>query len=198
MKFLKLIFIIAFPLCLIIAFFLLQSTITHSYNHVNIKPNTPNNNPILQVVPNNQIPITNPVKEAKENHFTLIISLQPADSQLEPPGQLLVTDPLGKKLGWDPTASKMFAEISSGSYSLIGLDDDVTEETGPRSIQIYILRTITGTYSLQITGNKIGVYNLEIHLVDPDNLIKPFDKIYKNIALNQDQAHKYTVVVPNY
>lgn len=78
------------------------------------------------------------------------------------PAELLITDPLGKKLGKDANGVE-YQEIPSASYFEDGFDDP-TEENPPsqeRSKLIQILEPVDGTYNIQVIGTGAGVYTLQ-------------------------------------
>ena len=89
---------------------------------------------------------------------------------------LLLTDPRGHKLGYDPTGKKSYLGIAAGIYdegNLIGDDEDevkqlVQQKTAGKQPDCMADRTIQfpnpvpGTYTLKMFGNRAAGFKLEI------------------------------------
>ncbi|MBN1618386.1 hypothetical protein JW887_03525 [Candidatus Dojkabacteria bacterium] len=83
------------------------------------------------------------------------------------PGDLVVTDPSGKKVGYDPISDITFNdEIPNSNYDTIVLSDPESDLMLPETKELEIWRPIEGEYELQIIGTGTGNYNLEIYATD--------------------------------
>ncbi|MBU4405446.1 MAG: hypothetical protein KKG79_07540 [Acidobacteria bacterium] len=79
------------------------------------------------------------------------------------PGELVLTDPLGRKTGRDPLSGTDYEEIPNSSYGKEYEHDDETGETvGEDFKTLEIVQPLAGNYKLQIIGTGFGTYNLEI------------------------------------
>jgi hypothetical protein len=89
------------------------------------------------------------------------------------PGELLITDPNGLRLGYDPIFDQSYTEIPNASYDDVGLQDDVTElpaddtDTGK---SLGLPGAPDGDYTLTITGTGVGTYNMEVQGLDVNGL----------------------------
>jgi len=83
------------------------------------------------------------------------------------PVELLLTDPMGRRLGRDPVTGQLYEEIPHAYYNDVGLDDD---ETGDREIdppkELYLPRPDSGDYSLIVLGTGDGTYTADFEAAD--------------------------------
>jgi hypothetical protein len=83
---------------------------------------------------------------------------------LSSPAELLITDPLGRKLGEDPILNLIYNEIPEGSYTQEGpiITSDIPLD--PNQIHktkvIYIPTPIDGNYDIRVIGTGAGTYEL--------------------------------------
>ena len=82
------------------------------------------------------------------------------------PAELFLIDPLGKRIGIDPTTNQFVSEILQSSYyeDEIGADEG-TGRIGPVKV-LDIMEPIEGEYQLQIIGMASGSYNLTARTED--------------------------------
>ena len=85
------------------------------------------------------------------------------------PGELLITDPEGRKTGLDPTSGQNYQEIPESIYCVEAIGDVTTGERGPETKVIEIRQPAEGEYELKITGTAAGEYTLEIYATDREN-----------------------------
>ncbi|HET7457442.1 MAG TPA: hypothetical protein VFJ74_07295 [Gemmatimonadaceae bacterium] len=99
---------------------------------------------------------------------------------------VVVTDPLGRRLGVDPVARHRFAEIPRGSVATAEPDaveeDDAAAAERPASgadsaaravadapvREVMILSPAPGTYTLSVAGSAAGAYDLDVGTVAGD------------------------------
>jgi hypothetical protein len=79
------------------------------------------------------------------------------------PVELLLADPLDRKLGEDPVAKKAYDELSEGYYESAGIADNETgvSATNPGKV-LYLGKPALGLYRLSITGIGRGTYDCKI------------------------------------
>ncbi|MDI6854540.1 MAG: hypothetical protein QME75_13165 [Deltaproteobacteria bacterium] len=98
----------------------------------------------------------------------LDVRIHPGEGKLQPPAELLLKDPRGRKIGHDPRAGKSYREIPLASYEFEGLDDAVSGAPGPQSGVIELRNPLAGIYVLEIIGKEPGRFSLEITGYDKD------------------------------
>ena len=79
------------------------------------------------------------------------------------PGELVLTDPQGRRTGFDPLTNTTYNEIPQSNYVIYAREDaeSGTEASDPMK-RIYIHQPITGEYTLKVTGTGEGKYAVEI------------------------------------
>jgi hypothetical protein len=79
------------------------------------------------------------------------------------PVAMLLTDPLGRRTGYDPSTGTIVNEIPDSAYGVMGaIENDVTNTDGtPGLVSVYTNAPIPGTYTLQITGTGTGPYHVD-------------------------------------
>jgi hypothetical protein len=90
------------------------------------------------------------------------------------PAELLITDPTGKRLGFDPTTKIGYSEIPNSVYSREANGDDSTGVPDPDPVKVLdLMSIIQGDYTLQLTGTGTGTYNLDIRAYDQNDNPSP-------------------------
>ncbi len=83
--------------------------------------------------------------------------------------EILVTDPLGRKIGFDPSTATDFREISTAAYFRDSLNDDVTGTPDQEiSHSVEINQPSAGIYRITATGLKASSYLIDIHAFATD------------------------------
>jgi hypothetical protein len=107
------------------------------------------------------------------------------------PGELLITNPTGQRLGFDPLTNQSFAEIPGSSYNDVGLEDDETEtpdDTVDPAKSLELVSPATGDYNLTITGTGTGTYNMEIQGLDANG--QPTQQVFQNVPIAPNQVQQ--------
>jgi len=79
------------------------------------------------------------------------------------PGELVITDPLGRKEGYDPVSETLYYDqISNAAYGDDGLPNYETGQTESEAKEIDIQVPAEGEYELKVIGTGVGDYALEI------------------------------------
>mgnify|MGYP005816108341 CR=1 FL=1 len=107
------------------------------------------------------------------------------------PVSLLLIDPLGHRLGDDPSTSATYNEIPRGSYDAGGLADDETgaaEEDPAKSM--FIPAPIHGQYRLKVTGTADGAYSADFTIQRAD--ASTSSATLQNVPIGSNQAQTYT------
>lgn len=100
------------------------------------------------------------------------------------PVQLLVTDPLGRKTGYDPSTGMVRNEIPGstyGSYSISRPDGAST----PHNYQLTVAEPLDGDYSVQAVGQAAGAYTIQITTQDPES--NAGDRVFTGVATSGSQ-----------
>jgi len=106
------------------------------------------------------------------------------------PGELLVTDPLGRRTGADPLTGQSYNEIPNGSYETEFLEDPEEEGAGAEAKAIEISRPdAAGEFTLRVTGTDNGTYDLQIVGYDVQNT--PSSASYDDIPITTAAVHAY-------
>lgn len=82
------------------------------------------------------------------------------------PGELVLTDPLGRRVGYDPINGATYAEVPGAAYDSIAL----STVTGPGQVigeekwskEVYVHGPISGAYTVDVAGTGTGTYILQI------------------------------------
>jgi len=105
------------------------------------------------------------------------------------PGELLFTDPQGRKVGYDPISGITYNEIPRAFYESIGLEDAESGDAGPETKELEVPWPLAGDYQLQVIGTDTGTYTLEIRAYDPELNASAAD--FLNIPISQSEIHTY-------
>lgn len=111
------------------------------------------------------------------------------------PAHLLLTDPLGRRVGFDPSAGRLFAEVPGSSYdSTAGLSNVLDDGTfGPDDAeqpkQIELTEAVTGVYTVDVEGTGTGTYELATSLLGNGNRSASIN--YRDIPIVAGERHRY-------
>lgn len=108
------------------------------------------------------------------------------------PGQLVLTDPLGRKLGYDPILQKEYHEIPNGSYNILYQSalDGPPDQDPTKELDIPVPQE--GEYTLTITGTGTGSYDLDVLASSRDLTYSSLNDI-KDVPINTDEIHSYVL-----
>jgi hypothetical protein len=83
------------------------------------------------------------------------------------PGELLLTDPQGRRTGMDPRTGQSFRENANSSYTKSLLDDHggVPDSNDPVT-ELHVHAPPAGDYTLSVIGTGTGTYDLELVALD--------------------------------
>lgn len=107
------------------------------------------------------------------------------------PADLLVTDPFGRKTGYDPITGIEYNQIPGSGYQGESLDDDETDE--PSEDHWFVLDIAgpaEGKYTIQVTGTDTGTYDLEVRTINVDGQPAPMTAL-NDVATEPDKIHKF-------
>ncbi len=106
------------------------------------------------------------------------------------PGELLVTDPEGRRTGLDPITGISYKEIPEACYQeeFIGTDDF---GGGMHSKQFYLSEPIDGDYTITVTGTGEGTYDISINTYDIES--SPSTLGFDDLSIYTDAIHKYKI-----
>ena len=105
------------------------------------------------------------------------------------PGELLITDPQGLRLGSDPLTGQSYSEIPNGWYEEEFIEDPLEDDAGMESLTLDIMRPVTGDYALTITGTGEGSYDLSVRTYDTQNGASTGE--FHDIPITTGAVHSY-------
>ncbi len=107
------------------------------------------------------------------------------------PGELLLTDPQGRKIGYDPINGATHNEIPGAAYEAMAEAEPGEDVGAPGSgsKELTVMQPLAGDYQLKVIGTEEGVYDLVIRAYDP-NLNLSGDN-FENISITPDEIHTY-------
>jgi hypothetical protein len=84
------------------------------------------------------------------------------------PVEIFVTDPMGRRAGFDPATQTTFNEIPNAFYNQsLGEEDATTDEDDPNPGKaLEVFGDVDGDYALTVTGTATGSYEAEIQAFD--------------------------------
>lgn len=111
------------------------------------------------------------------------------------PGELLLTDPQGRRIGRDPIKGINYNEIPNAVYSGEGLMDDSDPDADPETdpsffMEIAISQPIDGEYNLNVIGTTSGSYSLRISTTDMNFGGSP--KVFMDLPITPNAIHSYS------
>ena len=111
------------------------------------------------------------------------------------PGELLLKDSQGRRLGIDPLTGQTYDEIPYGSYELVVIEGPDDENSRMESKIIEVMRPVTGEYVLTVTGTGEGTYDLSVLNYDIQG--EPSTAELEDIPITTDAVHSYVFDVQN-
>ncbi len=105
------------------------------------------------------------------------------------PGELLFTDPQGRRVGYDPRSGVSYNEIPLARYDSFYIEDAETGDPGPETKELEVAQPIAGDYQLQVIGTGTGTYTLKIRAYDPD--LNPSGANLEDVAITPGEVHAY-------
>jgi hypothetical protein len=106
------------------------------------------------------------------------------------PGELLLTDPSGRRTGINPLTGQSFSEIPSSIYHEFGQDDDETGEMDANTIkEVEVAPAVDGEYKVDVLGTTDGTYALEIRTYDLD--LNHSGATFEDVPISAGQVHGY-------
>ena len=121
----------------------------------------------------------------------LEIHFYPCDKELDAPGEILLTDPLGRRVGWDNVQAKVLIEIEGAYYEDTGIDDCETGEPGPVIKELGVKGPVEGKYRLSVFGSASRLYGFAFNFSSADPAISGQGASVENIRINRGEVHVY-------
>jgi len=127
-----------------------------------------------------------------DSRCSLNIRCHPA-GKYDSPCELVITDPLGRKEGYDPVSGTTYqGQIPDAFYGEEGLPNLPEDPPEPQSKEIDISVPAEGKYELKVIGTKKGGYDLEVHASDREGGISYKDDI-EQIPISPNVVHTYII-----
>jgi hypothetical protein len=118
--------------------------------------------------------------DAYGNHFTPVgfvsdpLDLSALDISIDDPADIVITDPVGNRTGFDPRTGDTLKQIPSSSYFRDFLTDNSTGLAASGvTHSIQILRPSGASYKLSVNGEKLGSYTLSVATFSSDGSSQP-------------------------
>ena len=106
-----------------------------------------------------------------------------ADGDQEPVSELLLTDPRGRRLGFEPATQRPHAEIPRAGYD---------EGTGPvPGRELEIMRPADGAYTLEVIGTHAGRYDVSMYANDTEGQPTASGVEVSDIPTRPGLTHRY-------
>jgi hypothetical protein len=106
-----------------------------------------------------------------------------ANGDQEPVSELLLTDPRGRRLGFEPGTKRQHAEIPRAGYD---------EGTGPvPGRELEIMRPPDGAYTLEVIGTHAGRYDVSMYASDTEGQPISSDVEVSDIPTRPGLTHRY-------
>jgi hypothetical protein len=110
------------------------------------------------------------------------------------PGEMVVTDPQGRRVGYDPIQAITYKEIPGAYYEGYYIADAESGDPGPLTKELVIPEPLAGDYKLEVLGTSEGVYSLGIEAYDPE--LNPSIFEFLDIAISLGTVHTYAFKYP--
>jgi hypothetical protein len=111
---------------------------------------------------------------------------------MNPPAELLLTDPRGRKIGRDPRRNREYDGIPDAYYVDEAAHDDETGEVGPVTRELVVPRPPAGAYQLQVIGTTKGKYDLSIQGFVRE-LSDGSGKDFFEVPIQKGKVHTYLI-----
>lgn len=111
------------------------------------------------------------------------------------PAELVITDPQGRRTGYDPVSGKTYNEIPNSAYFEEGIDNDETGEVNPHKVKVLSVEggAEAGEYTMTVTGTGNGTYSMSIINKSLQGPIAVNDSAIEDIPINTGEVHNYAV-----
>ena len=121
----------------------------------------------------------------------LELHFYPCDTELDAPGEILLTDPSGRRVGWDALVAGVVLEIPGSYYGDSGMDDDETGAPGPIIKELGIKGPIEGKYRLSVVGSGSRLYGFAFNFSILEPTAVPRGASVENIRITRGGIHIY-------
>ena len=134
---------------------------------------------------------------ARDAYHGVTINFYPTTRMSHCPVELVLTDPLGRRTGFDPTTNSEYNEDPNAGYDNAGTDTD--EGPGPETTKkIQTSASIDGDYTVIVKGTGIGNYSAEFRaFYNYSGYSEAGFATLKNIAISSCAVHTYTIHYEN-
>lgn len=108
------------------------------------------------------------------------------------PGEMLLTDPLGRRVGKDPNASAFYGEIPNSNYSLENMGENENGEPieDEPTKDLLVLRPMAGAYTMTVTGTGTGTYTLDMNAVS--TAFTAGNAEFVDVPITPGEVHRYS------
>lgn len=121
----------------------------------------------------------------------LTIFFDPSDTILRAPGEILLTDPLRRRVGWAVNEGKAVVEIEGSFYEDSTIDDEETGAPVVISKVLAVWQPAEGKYLLDVIGTAARTYSLGLHIQSADPDAPSQDVSVQDVPIGKDELHQY-------
>jgi hypothetical protein len=110
------------------------------------------------------------------------------------PAELVITDPQGRRTGYDPVSGKTYNEIPESAYYEEGIDNMVTDVPDEKvKVLTVAAGPEAGEYKMTVTGTGSGTYSMSITNTSLQGPLAVNDTDIKDIPVQPGEVHNYAV-----
>ena len=137
------------------------------------------------------------LKTASSSTYTYVEALTPFSKQIiegsaHSPVEVVITDPLGRKLGFDPISGIHYTDIPDSSYfrelMAATAEGDVENSTDDMPLEFTIGSYVPGDYQFEVFGTGSGPWSINFGVSDPVAGYNPTQFSFSGIATDGSYA----------
>ena len=128
-------------------------------------------------------PAIDVTEQREQSYLSLRAYGRRADGDQAPVTELLLTDPRGRRLGFEPNTQRQHAEVPRAGYD---------EGTGPvPGRELEIMRPADGAYTLEVIGTHAGRYDVSMYANDTEGQPTTAGVELSGIPTRPGLTHRY-------
>jgi hypothetical protein len=133
--------------------------------------------------------------QENDNIPTVGDSRQLAAGIFNPPAELLLVDPEGRRTGKDPRTGRTFSEMPNAFYEHEGIADLESGAPGPETGIVYVRNPVSGEFTLKVIGKEPFPYVLEARGYDCE--MGYSGAMFDHVGIHENAEHIYLIKYSN-
>jgi hypothetical protein len=125
----------------------------------------------------------------------LDIRIHGEEDRLNPPAELLLVDPEGRRTDTDPRTGRTFSEMPNAFYEHEGIADLESGASGPETGIVYVRNPVSGDFTLKVIGKERFAYVLEVRGYDCE--MGYSGRTFGHVNIHQNAEHIYLIKYSN-